>query len=231
MVSSTEPRSSGPHGAQTLTRGLNALDRLAEAPHGLTVQHLADALGVHRSVCYRLLTALVESGYAARSPEGLYRLGGQVLRISNSYRASLSSAVEPILRKVAQEMGCSISMLVEEGDDAVALLVISSSTAPFQLSFHEGSRHPLDRGAAGHALSSLHPPGPGDSAAVVSARAQGFSLTFGEVEPGIYGLAVPIEATESSMRACLNLITHRRDLAEAGAEHLRRAAQEVATLL
>ncbi len=42
-------------GSQTLARGLNALQLVAEAPSGLTVQQVADGVGVHRTIAYRLL--------------------------------------------------------------------------------------------------------------------------------------------------------------------------------
>jgi DNA-binding IclR family transcriptional regulator len=37
-------------GSQTLARGLNALQLVADAAAGLTVQQVADGLGVHRTI-------------------------------------------------------------------------------------------------------------------------------------------------------------------------------------
>ncbi len=47
-------------GSQTLARGLNALQLVADAPSGLTVQQVADGVGVHRTIAYRLLATLAQ---------------------------------------------------------------------------------------------------------------------------------------------------------------------------
>ena len=44
--------------SQTLSRGIRALEILAAAPGPLTIAELADAMGVHRSVAYRILRTL-----------------------------------------------------------------------------------------------------------------------------------------------------------------------------
>ncbi len=45
----------GAPGSQTLARGLAALQLVAAAPNGLTAQQVADEIGVHRTIAYRLL--------------------------------------------------------------------------------------------------------------------------------------------------------------------------------
>ena len=62
----------------------------------------------------------------------------------------------------------------------------------YQLSFHEGSRYPLERGAAGIALLASMPPRPGERDLVPLTREQGWVITHGEIEPNTYGLAVPV---------------------------------------
>src|SRR5262245_41129016 len=55
------PASAAPNGApgsQTLARGLAALQLVATSRSGLTVQQVADSIGVHRTIAYRLLTTL-----------------------------------------------------------------------------------------------------------------------------------------------------------------------------
>ena len=55
----------------------------------------------------------------------------------------------PTLRGLADELGTTVSLLVAEGDQQVAIAVIVPTNVFYQLSFHEGSRYPLERGAAG----------------------------------------------------------------------------------
>lgn len=55
---------------QTLDRGLAALSLLAEAPAGLKPAELADRLGVHKAIAYRLLATLEAHSLIRRLPDG-----------------------------------------------------------------------------------------------------------------------------------------------------------------
>ena len=93
---------------------------------------------------------------------------------------------------LADDLGTTVSLLVAEGDQQVAIAVIVPTHVAYQLSFHEGSRYPLDRGAAGIALLASMPPRPGERDLVTMARQRGWVITHGEIEPNTYGLAVPV---------------------------------------
>ncbi|MGV0688449.1 helix-turn-helix domain-containing protein, partial [Mycolicibacterium thermoresistibile] len=56
--SKAESTPTGAPGSQTLARGLSALAAIAAAPTGLTVQQVADHVGAHRTIAYRLLATL-----------------------------------------------------------------------------------------------------------------------------------------------------------------------------
>ena len=53
-------------GSQTLARGLIALQLVADAPAGLTVQQVADGIGVHRTIAYRLLATLAQFSFVSQ---------------------------------------------------------------------------------------------------------------------------------------------------------------------
>ena len=77
-------------GSQTLARGLNALQLVADAPAGLTVQQVAEGIGVHRTIAYRLLATLGEGERAA-----FVRTLMRLLEANNHYgRAPLGTARE-----------------------------------------------------------------------------------------------------------------------------------------
>lgn len=63
-------------GSQTLARGLSALQAIADAPGGLTVQQVADHLGAHRTIAYRLLATLSQFRYVAKGRRPLPARGG-----------------------------------------------------------------------------------------------------------------------------------------------------------
>ena len=101
----------------------------------------------------------------------------------------------------------------------------------YQLSFHEGSRYPLERGAAGIALLASMPQRPGERDLVPLARQQGWVITHGEVEPNTYGLAVPVRRRPPSPPTCINLISHREDVVMGGRDAVIKAADELSAIL
>src|SRR6195952_2759402 len=177
----------GAPGSQTLARGLAALQLVASAPNGLTAQQVADDIGVHRTIAYRLLTTLAQYRFVAKGEDGRYRSAAALAVLGASFDNNVRQLSVPTLRALADELGTTVSLLIAEGDQQVAVAVIVPSRMSYQLSFHEGSRYPLDRGAAGIALLSSLPPRPGERDLVSRARESGWGTTYAEIEPNTYG--------------------------------------------
>ena len=221
----------GAPGSQTLARGLSALQAIADAPTGLTVQQVADHLGAHRTIAYRLLATLSQFRYIAKGDDGRYRPAAALAVLGSSFDNNLRQLSVPTLRALADELGTTVSLLVAEGDQQVAIAVIVPTQVFYQLSFHEGSRHPLDRGAAGVALLASMPPRPGERELVRQTREQGWVITHGEIEPNTFGLAVPVRRRLPAPPTCINLISHREDVVLAGKDAVVRAARELSAIL
>jgi DNA-binding IclR family transcriptional regulator len=221
----------GAPGSQTLARGLSALQAIADAPSGLTVQQVADHLGAHRTIAYRLLATLSQFRYVAKGEDGRYRPAAALAVLGSSFDNNVRQLAIPTLRALADELGTTVSLLVAEGDQQVAIAVIVPTQVFYQLSFHEGSRHPLDRGAAGVALLASMPPRPGERDLVRQAREQGWVITHGEIEPNTFGLAVPVRRRPPSPPTCINLISHREDVVLGGKDAVVQAADELSAIL
>lgn len=225
LAASTAP------GSQTLARGLYALQLVADAPSGLTVQQVADGVGVHRTIAYRLLATLSQFRFVAKGEDGRYRPAAGLAVLGASFDRNIRQLSLPTLRALADELGTTVSLLVAEGDQQVAVAVIVPTQVAYQLAFHEGSRYPLDRGAAGIALLASMPPRPDERDLVASAREQEWVITHGEVEPNTYGLAVPVHRLPPSPPTCINLISHREDVVMRGKDAVIKAAKELSALL
>jgi DNA-binding IclR family transcriptional regulator len=217
-------------GAQTLARGLLAL-RTITASDGLTIQEVAEALDVHRTIAHRVTATLAEARLIARGSDGRFRGATGLLDLRAAAYESLSHAARPRLAQLADELGATASLLVPEQDEAVALLVVSPRRTLYRLAFDEGSRHPLDRAAGGLALRSARPESPQDPDALREARDRGYAVTFGEVEPGAWGIAAPVRLPALDLTACVNVITHREDLAEAAPDPTVLCARDLEVLL
>ena len=221
----------GAPGSQTLARGLAALQLVAASRTGLTAQQVADDIGVHRTIAYRLLSTLSQFRMVAKGEDGRYRSAAALAVLGASFDNNLRQLSQPTLRVLADELGSTVSLLVAEGDQQVAIAVIAPTNVFYQMSFHEGSRYPLDRGSAGIALLASMPPRPGERDLVPQTRQQGWVITHGEVEPNTYGLAVPVRRRPPSPPTCINLISHREDVVLRGKEAVIRAANELSAIL
>ncbi|MCV7078040.1 IclR family transcriptional regulator [Mycobacterium szulgai] len=218
-------------GSQTLARGLTALQLVAGSPAGLTMQQVADQVGVHRTIAYRLLSTLAQFRLVARGEDGRYRPASGLAVLGASFDHNVRQLCLPTLRALADELGTTVSLLIAEGDEQVAIAVIVPTQVAYQLAFHEGSRYPLDRGAAGIALLASMPARPGERDLVTEARERGWVTTHGEIEPNTYGLAVAVHRPAASPPTCINLISHREDVVMRGKDAVVKAAQQLSALL
>ena len=180
-VNQPSPR---PETAQTLDRGLRLLHLVAETPGGLTITEAAQRLAVGRAVVYRLVGTLAEHGLVRRDKAGRLRLGAGVLQLARRAQPLVADAALPGLRRLAEDVGATAHLTVVEGGEAVALLVVEPSWTQFHVAYRAGSRHPLERGAAGHAIIA----GRQGNAGHVASE--------GELEPGAHGVAAPVIGVE-----------------------------------
>jgi DNA-binding IclR family transcriptional regulator len=225
---SVGPKSSG---SQTLDRGIRALVMVAAAPGGLSVQDVADRLEVHRTIAHRLLATLADHHLISRGPDNRFRAGGGLTALAGGVLSALRDTAMPIMRELADELESTVALLVREGEVVVSIAVATPKNASYHLAFRTGSSHPLGRGSAGIALLSALPARPDERPEVTRARAQGFSVSKGEVEPGAHGLAVLIQQGGDVPGACLNLITYRDDVMARAAPVMLDGASRISALL
>ena len=207
--------------SQTLDRGLRVLRVLAGAPGGLTITELADRLAVNRTVVYRLVTTLEQHGLVRRDARSRLHVGLGVLSLASAVHPVLRDVAIPVLRRLAEEVGCTAHLTVAEGDEALALAVVEPSWTDFHVSYRIGSRHPLGQGAAGKAILLGREP---------ADRRAAYAVTTGELQPGARGLAAPVPDVEG-LEASVGIVT-LGELDEAGAgPRVSRAAAELTGVL
>lgn len=204
--------------AQTLDRGLRLLHLVADAPGGLTVTEAAARLGVGRTVVYRLVGALTEHGMVRRDGGGRLRLGAGVLHLARRAQPLLAEGALPALRRLAEQTGATAHLTVVEGDEGVALAVVEPSWTAYHVAYRAGSRHPLDRGAAGRAILA------GREGRV------GPVASSGELQSGAHGVAAPV-LDVPGLEASVGVVSLTPlELAAVG-EQVATAAEAVARVL
>lgn len=218
-------------GNQTLARGLRVLLEIADSKSGMTVQQVAELLDVHRSIAYRLLQTLADFGLVSRSREGLYIPGARLATLSEAYLPALRDVAGPVMRALADRLQATVSLFVEQNDEAVAIAMVEPTTATHHIAFRPGIRTPLDRGAAGYAILAGAPAVDGEPPAVAAARELGYAHSHSEVEAGAYGVSAWIPVTAPSPRISLNIMTYSHSVAAGAGPAMRQAADELGRLL
>jgi len=207
--------------SQTLDRGLQVLSVLARTPSGLSVTEIAEILGVNRTVAHRLVATLELRSMVRRSTGGRVHLGMGVLRLSGAVQPVLRDAAVPVLRQLAETVGCTAHFTVADGEEVVALAVVEPSWTDFHVAYRTGSRHPVGQGAAGRAIALLRA---GDDAAP-------YAVGVGELHSGAHGLAAPVRGVPG-LEASLGIVTLGTGVDESVvAPRVLAAAREVARRL
>jgi DNA-binding IclR family transcriptional regulator len=218
-------------GSQTLARGLTALQLVASKPSGLTVQEVAERIGVHRTIAYRLLVTLAQFHLIARGDDGRYRSAAGLAALGGSFDRSFRDRALPVLQDLADELRITVCVLIAEGDTQVAVAVVVPSDASYQHVLYEGSRYPLERGAAGIALLASEPPEPDERDVVSEARERGWVITHNDIEPGSFGLAVPVLRPSPAPATCINIISYSEDVVVRSRDAVLKAAARLSELL
>lgn len=227
--------------AQTLSRGLTALELLADAPEPMTIAQLAGALGVHRSIAYRLLRTLEEHGLVIRDDAGRAKLGPRVATLARGVSRDLQRAALPELTALANELGLTVFISVLDRDEAITLASVEPRAVSKVIRRSAGARHPIHRGAPGLAMQLqlsatevdvLRSRGLAFSpAALTRASADGYAVSHGEVVPGLSSIAVPLELRGQAPAALAVLRVASPADPDYLARRLRAAAHAIAAEL
>lgn len=210
--------------SQTLDRGLRVLELLAEQPRGMSITELAGALGVNRTVVYRLVATLEQHALARRDSGGRVELGLAVLNLSRSVQPMLRDLAAGTLRRLAEDLGATAHLTVADGGEALAIAVVEPSWTDYHVGYRVGARHPLDVGAAGKAILL--------GRAILAGANEGAQLvaTEGELQPGAAGLAAPVMDLPGVEASVGVVALARLDVDEAG-PFVTAAARDIAARL
>lgn len=150
-------------GSQTLARGLAALAMIGESDTPITVRELAERLGIHRSMVYRLVATLEQSGFVERTGGGELQIGIRLVGIARTAARDLQTVALPELLAAADELDATVFLAAYDGEAAVTLVSAEPRNAHAVVAQRPGSRHPIGRGAPARVIRSqvdpvAHPP-------------------------------------------------------------------------
>lgn len=191
-----EPTASG-RGArsQTLERALDVLGLLADGTFRSS-REIADEIGLHRSIVYRILRTFEDRGIVAREPSGRYLLGLGLAALAESGMHELHADLASVLEELANATRATALFCTAQMHHAVVLDSRRPSGSPASVMVSTGSRFGLRDGAPGTAILSLSEPADDDPDEAALARQTGFTQSKGQPFVGVEALAVPVSLSD-----------------------------------
>lgn len=170
--------------SQTLSRGLIVLETIAEADNAPSIRELAERLGLHRSIIYRIVRTLEDHNLVVRDMSGGLEPGPRLAALALNVSRDLQGACLPELTAIAADLGMTAFLVTLDPDnnEAVTLASVEPRHSAAAVAQHPGSRHSITRGAPGRAIGGqvgIRPP----------AR---FEVSSGEVIAGLSSIAIPL---------------------------------------
>ncbi|MEH0109224.1 helix-turn-helix domain-containing protein [Tersicoccus sp. MR15.9] len=212
----TSSTTGGSH-AQTLSRGITMLEILADADAPMSIAEVAAALGVHRSIAYRILRTLEEHSLVVRDDAGKLMSGPGLATLARSVARSLQSASLPMLTELSTDLGLTAFVAVWDHADCVTLVTVEPPARGATI--RPGTRHSFSVGAPGIAIqsaiseeqwSAVDPTSPYRSEAL-RARELGYAVSHDEVIPDVGAIAAPIRRIGQTPAALAVLYLGERD--------------------
>lgn len=224
--------SAGP--SQTLSRGLSALEIVAEADKPVGIAELAAHLGLHRSITYRIVRTLQEHRLVVRTDGGGLVPGARLAALARAVSRDLQSAALPELTAVANQLGMTAFIAVQDADEVVALISVEPRQAAASVAQRPGTRHPLHIGAPGIAIQAALTPE--ERAALGDERLRdepffaafpGYATSHDEVIKGMSSVAVPLRVPGHPVATIAVVYLDRGTDTAVLADRLRKAAAAV----
>lgn len=209
-------------------RVLRIFEYLANYPDGLTAKEIGEALGYAPSSAFALLKTLSEDEYLSEDEGKRYALGPKLIQLGINASAALdvNKLAGPTLRSIMNTLNETVFMGVLAGDEVVYVAKVNSNKT-ISTNASVGSRKPvyctglgkaflafMDRGRSKKIIETLHFE-PFTETTVTSAaelraeletcRALGYAVDNGEIETGLWCVAVPIYNAERQMIAAVSV--------------------------
>jgi DNA-binding IclR family transcriptional regulator len=213
----------------TADRALDILAMFSEQRLVVTGSEVASHLGTARSTAYRYLQSLVASRFLEEAPGGGFRLGLRLAELARLARRAygLSESALPVMQRLAAQVHESVLLTRRVGDLVVCLDRAESTTHPVRISYERGSTLPVNAGASALVLlawsdpaqtrqllerTELHAFTPAtltDVDALMERldriRSDGYSVTRGELDAEVVGMAAPIVDESGAVVAAISV--------------------------
>jgi IclR family pca regulon transcriptional regulator len=219
---SVQPRQEGMAG---LAKGLAILELFGARNDRITVATAAERTGITRAAARRCLLTLTSLSYLHHDGK-FFTPAPRLLRLGSAYLGgdALAAAAAPILDRLRDQFGESVSLAVAE-DDEVLFIARSSAARVVSAAIKIGARWPLYCTAAGRILLADHPDAEIDAylrrhsfekrtrwtvtdaaglrQVIERTRQAGHAVSDEELEIGLRAVAVPVRSPAGDVVAAI----------------------------
>ncbi len=189
-----------------------------------TVEEAACELGIPTSTTYRYFKSLADAELVSSQVTGSYVLGPAVCGLDRAMRMHdpLINAARPVMREMVEKNENTIILLARLYKNKV-MCVHREGTSLKATGYERGRPMPLDRGAASKVILANLPARQLRSLAKENAvdgtseiedlrdelkriRSQGYSITYGEIDPTKVGVSVPVFRSKEVLEGSLSFV-------------------------
>lgn len=238
----------------SLERGLSVLRCFSRETPEMTISEISSLTGLNPAVVRRCLHTLLHLGYVGRRGK-LFLLQPPIMSLGSAYLESMNveEAFRPTLQELSDSMGDSTSLAVLVGVDIIFLVYVSTKqTIHYYVGV--GKKLPAYVTALGRSLMAFQSDEQIDAFLkdleikvytdktirsktklkniMKKARKQEYACVYGELDPMIVSLAVPVFSPEGNVVAAINCSTSttrasEEHMVETRLPRLREAARKV----
>lgn len=203
MTKSTEKLKHTKSGVESVERALRLLEAFNMGDNGLALKELAQRTGLDKATILRLSASLEKFGYLTRDYDGIFHLGASLGHRSSVYRDNLQlgNIIRPALVELVEKTNETAAFHVLRGNSSV-VLYCENSKRRMRYHIDEGEINPLNLGSSGKVLEAFVNPKTSQSKII---QDQGYYISYGERDPDIAGITVPILGRDSELIGVISL--------------------------
>lgn len=241
-------------GSASLAKMLSILDLFSEAQPVWSTTEILEALETSRSTGYRYIKTLHEAGLLDSVRNGHYTLGPRIIEMDLQIRTTdpLLLASHGVLEDLVDRIGHSALLCTAFRD---AVLCVGEARAPQspENRFSRGQRRPLFQGAVSKVIlahlphhrlkaiyarqrSEIENAGLGSDwstfrATLGEMKKAGYSLSFGDFNPGVYSVAAPILTDQKTSLGSVGVAWDENERRDVEVEHAVLAVKQAAATI
>lgn len=233
---------------------LHVLQLFSETEPVWSTAAIIEALDTSRSTGYRYIKTLHEAGLLATVRNGHYSLGPRIIEMDMQMRMTdpLLLASQGVLEDLVDKIGHSALLCTAYRE---SVLCVGEARAPLspENRFSRGQRRPMFQGAVSkvilahlphHRLKAIYPRqraeiekaglgGDWDTfrATLGDIKKNGYILTLGEFNPGVYGVAAPVLTDQRTALGSVGVAWDEKERRDVDAELAILAVKQAATTI